>query len=249
MSGVSDFLRELENFKSTWNSMHARVLTIRQGDTGKWLTLALVVRLSAQNLAENERELFRLGGDVIILEKTTRFTREGFSCLLDELSKNVLTVASVRLDFQGFSDFGFTKEKRESWSHNGLHDTEGWPAMILFRGGKNPRELLKNFDEITTKLYTHDEPYENLEQLSVEYIGLPVGGTWSSCVYVVAPVYIKLAASELKSNGSFKLQVSCHRAIDLSDLELSVILTSSKKRVGGFRFRLAEEQGQQKLTE
>jgi hypothetical protein len=77
---------------------------------------------------------------------------------------------------------------------------------------------LINYVELTELVQLNEEPYESIQQLRKQYLG--VGEEAGRFIYIVAPLYFKLDGIELKGNGELNLSLKCHKYFNLADFKL-----------------------------
>lgn len=233
-NNIGDFISKLEKFKDMWASVETRVMIARVED--HWINLATIIKLSFEEEKEKEKELFQLENHLKIIQKVERFNFEDLRIILKNLPK-AIKIGNIDIISEGTGDFHYIRKEKENWKEGRLPEPNQWPAYLLRCYGKHPRELIKNIDEINKRLQTNVKPYEDILDLSSNYV-FGVGGSYTIGMYVIAPIYIKFEKLKLSRYGRLEYRLKCHKSIELEDLKMSVILSSKSKSVDRFPLSL-----------
>jgi tetratricopeptide (TPR) repeat protein len=225
------FADKLEKLKNTWVSMETKVLAGRVEN--RWINLGTVIKLSSKERKEEEKELFQLQNCVMILQKVEKFDFKNFKTILTDLNKSI-KIKNAEIISEGFENFHFIIKDKENWTEDRITDGEGWPAHLLRCYGKHPRELLKNVDDVDKSLRANVEPYEDLSDLSSNYI-FTVGGAYTTGIYVIAPIYIRFEKFLISTNGKLEVNIKCHKSIEIENLKMNVILSSTSTNLDRFQ--------------
>ena len=242
MTGVSEaipsFVNKIREYGKTWDFLESSVIAARNDE--RWLALCIIMRLSAYEKPEEEKELFKITDKIVVLHKVQRIDLGLLETILENLGKGSIRLLDMDIVLEGFTSCDYLKEEKEGWTREQLSDMEGWPALILRSHAKSASELLKNYNELIELVNTHTEPYDSLEQLSRKYVGLEVGSGNACCLYVVAPLYYKLDDINLSENGELKASLKCHKCFDPLNFKLSAVYSSGPKVIDNFRMSFSE---------
>jgi tetratricopeptide (TPR) repeat protein len=234
---IALFIEKLESFKDTWFSMETKVLTGKVEN--RWVNLGTIIRLSSEEKQEREEELFRLKDRIMILQKVEKSDFSKLKVILENLSKSI-KMKNIEIFSEGLGDFQYITKEKENWKEDRITDIEEWPACLLRSYGKNPRELLKNVDEIDESLRANVEPYEDLCDLSSNYI-FAVGGPYVIGIYVIAPIYIRFEKLTLNASGKLEATIKFHKSIAAEDFKMNVILSSHSASSDRFQLLFKQE--------
>lgn len=102
-----------------------------------------------------------------------------------------------------------------------------WPLFALSCSGKSLIDLEVDEDRISRSLKRSkcSKPYDDLVELSKELVGTRVGGTWSSSIQVLAPLYAKFEKERCSlSRDMLNICVRTHKVIDPTRLWTTVLV-------------------------
>jgi hypothetical protein len=242
MTGVSEaipsFVNKIKEYGKTWQFLESDVIAARNDE--RWLAVCIVMRLSAHEKPEEEKELFKITDKIVVLHRVQRINLGLLEEILEDLGKGSIHLIDMDIVLEGFTSCDYIKEEKEGWTREQLSDMEGWPALVLRSYGKSASELLNNYNELIELLNTYSEPYDSLEQLSRKYVGLEVGSGNACCLYVVAPLYYKLDNVSLSENGELKASLKCHKHFDPLNFKLSIVYSSGPTVIDNFRVSFSE---------
>ena len=245
MTGVSEavpsFFNKIKEHGETWKFLESDTIATRNDE--RWFALCIIMRLSAYEKSEEEKELFKIKDKIVVLHRVQKIDLGLLETIFEDLRKGSIHLLDMDISLEGFTSCDYIKEEKERWTREQLRDMEGWPALILRSYGKSASELLKNYDELIESLNTHSEPYESLEQLSKKYVGLEIGSGYACCLYVVAPLYYKLDNISLSENGELKASLKCHRCFGPSNFKLSAVYSSGQEVIDSFRVSFPKVEG------
>nr|MDO8097734.1 hypothetical protein [Candidatus Njordarchaeota archaeon] len=229
---LRNFLDKAEQYSHTCNSVEIRILAYKTRD--HWANLCTTVKLSIADHATIEEKLFEISDKLVVLQKTEQFDYDRFRNMVENLSGGHLTIDDVEVFFDAFNSSRIAEEK-PNWQFDGLSDSEGWPAAILIGQGTAIPNLMKEpeYNELNQILIKQKDPLDNLTRLSLKYIGLRIGFNFSTCVYVILPIYCKLDGIEVHEEGEFSVSLKCYKSFLPSDLALSILCYDGLDRVYG----------------
>ncbi len=203
---IAAFKEETEPYRASWRSVQVKVVGATQGDT--WTLLGLQANLSYE-------EGFGLDitfDDPKLIMLTYSFETKALESFLDALGSGCITVAGRELQVIGFGQGKCDKYRK---NQHGLLSQE-FPYVLLSFYGKSVRELVEENDlDDTLRRWGHDSLYE----ASGEFLGFPVGGANSTCILLLAPIYILGSARFV--GQELQVSVTHHEAINRADIGVS----------------------------
>ena len=221
---IEGFLNELEEFREMWSSFCLDVAAARRSEDSMWRCFGIVFKLSEKNVPCGTEIRFRLDDRLVIAHHCEAFSFDRFARIMRVVSQGTLNIGYLSFSTEGFASGHFIIERKPGWSREGLHDEEGWPALI-FRSYEKDSDLTGGLEDIDDMLKIHEEPYESLRELTGKYLnGVDIGGGKRGAIYGVVPRYFKLENLKLDETGTIDVTIMCHKCIDPSDLRLSVII-------------------------
>lgn len=224
---------DLKPYESTFHTVESHLISAR--DRGKWLAICGVMGLSTKLKQEEEKELFRIDDRIAVTHRIQRCNNDSIRELLGEIGNGVYHLYDKDVILEEFNECDHIKEEKEGWRMQGLPDAEGWPALIFRGNGKRLDQFLTDYRGLVDSLNRHSDPYDNLEQLSMEFMGLQVGPGHGACLYIIAPIYYKLENESVTRNGKLTLSLKCHKNLKPSDFMLNTVYSIHDKRVDGFQ--------------
>lgn len=242
---IEYFLRELDNFKGMWSSFCVDVAAARSSTDSRWRCFGIIFKLSEKNATYGSEIKFRLDDRLVITHFCEEFCSDRFAAMIRRMAQGNLNIGRFLFGTDGFDSGHFILEHSPGWSREGLHDEEGWPALI-FRSYEKNSELTGSLEDIDDLLKVHEEPYESLRDLTGKYLqGVGIGGGKRGAIYGVVPRYFKLENPKLDETGTLDVTITSHKCIDPSDLKLSVIIRGAEGVLDSYQVSFNEQPHEQ----
>jgi len=205
-----EFWSEVEKYPSMWDSLDLTAVAAAKDDS--YYLLGLHCTLSS-GLTPGTEVLFDTP-DLFMVRQVEPYAR--LWSLLEEVASGEITLATRTVRVEGFGHY-----QRTNWRGNG-QGLVGltYPHVLLYAHGKSTSDLVSEAD-ISRMLLSF--AYRDIASLSREKLGFPVGGSYMTRVYFIAPILLEASAAFVGER--LQLTLKCGPSVHVSDLRASSEVT------------------------
>ena len=241
MKDIDKFREAISPYRDGWQSIDIRTVCFLAYQ--KWVSIGTRIVLS-QSVVENPTGQAMLPAmpNLCALHEVRAIAElEG---LLDQLQAGTLRVSGKEIHFGTIEgnevkiaspNFQLQQARRGA----NYFQVE-YPYISLMHWGQGLHSLLHNHeqaptqDDIDWKLRSLKVPYNGLEDLLINFLGIPRpehGGIQSALTEIVAPLAIRLGVESILSNGKLTVHVEGIGGQNTEDISLGVIALSGRSPV------------------
>lgn len=251
MKDIDKFREVISPYRDGWQSINIRTVCFLVYE--KWINIGTRIILSEKAVTDPaDHTMLPLLPNLCALNVTRGIA--DLDGLLGHIQTGVVTISEKAIYFGTIEanevkiaplSFHFQQARRGTNYFN-----VEYPYLSLVHSGPGLHNLLHNHeqapaqDEIDWKLRSLKAPYNGLEDLLINFLGIPrpaYGGIQSALTEVVAPLGIRLGIESTLSNGKLTVHVEGIGGQNSEDVSLGVIALSGRSPVNRIAHDLAKD--------
>lgn len=251
MKDIEKFREAINPYLDRWRSIDVRTVCFLTYQ--KWVSMGTRIVLSQSAVdAPNDQAMLPTMPHLCALHEVRAIAE--LDELLSQIQVGTLRVADKEIHFGAIEGSEVKiaapnfqlRQARRGTNHFQIE----YPYVSLTHGGQGLHNLLHNHeqaptqDDIDWKLRSLKAPYNGLEDLLINFLGLPrpdYGGIQSALTEIVAPFGIRLGIESMLSNGKLTVQIEGVSGQNVEDISLGVIALSGRSPVNRTAHALAKD--------
>ena len=256
MKDIDKFRESISRYRDRWYSIDIRTVCFLAYE--KWINIGTRIMLSEKAAAEPVGQtMLPLLPNLCALNVTRDMA--DLDGLLDHIQAGMVAISGKTIYFGAIEtndvriaplSFHFQQARRGTNYFNAEY-----PYLSLVHSGPSLHNLLDNHeqasaqDEIDWKLRSLKAPYNGLDDLLVNFLGIPhpaYGGIQSALTEFVAPLGIRLGSKSTLSNGKLTVHVESIGGPNSDGVSLGVIALSGRSPMSRVAHDLAKDDWERK---
>ncbi len=220
----NELLHYIETFYPTLKYLRLNIIGIKNNDNSYD---AIGVKAEFLHEANPESEIILDIPELVIYHSVKSIDIEEIKNFVKDINNGMILIDNLSFDLKHFNDFsGILLKGHKDYISDFYYRTK-WP-YYLFEGVANDKRIKDFLNEEDLNKDLNRQGYENLIEVSKEFLDCNIGYDWPFRFYLIIPIKI-LAEFEIV-NRRLIFNLECHRSIKIDELEIATKIEAESRQ-------------------